>query len=140
LSGETRPQHVWQIGDICQFNAYEKEKEIMGIVRQGIADGMDAADILKDLENHINGKPVKGRWGKLRPDNEFDALVDKLIAEEGYSPKGARSMAGKYYKEHGLERLPGSREYYARFGAEGRDYRSIRLLRTEQAATLSNRQ
>ncbi|AEF82082.1 hypothetical protein [Leadbettera azotonutricia] len=140
LSGDTRPQHVWKIGDICQANAYEKEKEIMGIVRTGIADGVDAADILKDLDAHINGKPVKGRWGKLRPDSEFDALVDKLIAEEGYSPQGARSMAGKIYKQNGWERLPGSKEYYARFGAEGRDWRSIRLLRTEQAVTLSNRQ
>jgi hypothetical protein len=140
LSGATRPQHTWQIGDICQAAAYAKEKEINGIVNQGIADGMDPSDILKDLDNHVNGRRVKGRWGKLRPDDEFDALVDKLIAEEGYSPKGARSMAGKIYKQNGWERLPGSREYYSRFGSEGRDWRSIRLLRTRQAATLSNRQ
>ncbi|GHU09755.1 hypothetical protein FACS1894151_08170 [Spirochaetia bacterium] len=140
LSGIKRPLQVWKIGDLCQKAAYDKQQEIMGIVRQGVADGIDAKDIARDLEAHINGKIIKGRWGHLKPDKEFDALVDKLIAEEGYTPAGARSMAGKIYKENGWERASGSREYYARFGAAGIDYRAARLLRSEQSAALNNRQ
>ncbi|MDR2095732.1 MAG: hypothetical protein LBP76_09485 [Treponema sp.] len=139
LSGEDRPAQVWQLGDVCKAAALEKERQIMGIVRQGVADGIDPKTIAHDLEAHIKGGPVMGRWGKLKPDEKWEEIVAGFEAD-GYSPKGARVKAGQYYKEQGWERAPGSREYYARFGSEGVDYRAARLLRTEQAAALSNRQ
>jgi hypothetical protein len=146
----------------------EEEQGIFTIVRTGRALGRDVKDIAKDLEAYINfgdgGKRVMARWNHMFPNTEKgrrEAWKRQYLADHP-GPNGepyqmfteeARETlrtpeAKAYLKEKtaaktkiGTPLRPDVvKEYHGRLGAAGIDYRTMRIMRTETAVALAERQ
>jgi hypothetical protein len=107
----------------------ENEQTIFEIVRTGQARGRDIKDIAKDLEIYIkdsqNGaERVMGRWGKLKPAG--------LPADADLRTKPYLAIR----EQVSLSQMA----YRKRLGKGGIDYRTLRIMRTETAAQLGDRQ
>ncbi|GHV84305.1 hypothetical protein AGMMS50212_16450 [Spirochaetia bacterium] len=142
LSGATRPMQVWSIGDIIDKAAQEKEAQILGVVREGLATGVDVKQITKDLEEHINGTFVRGSWGPglQKPPKKYTDIYDGLIADR-ISPQQAGKLAREqYYNETGKRLTEQNNSYIKRLSGAGRDYRAIRITRTEMWTEYNNSQ
>jgi hypothetical protein len=146
----------------------EEEQNIFTIVRTGRALGRDVKDVAADLETFINygdgGKRVAARWGRMFPNTEQgrrEAWKRQYLAEHP-GPDGqpyqmftdeARTAlrtpeAQTWIKEQtaaktriGTPLRPDAvKAYHGRLGAAGIDYRTMRIMRTETAAALADRQ
>ncbi|MDR1588209.1 MAG: hypothetical protein LBS57_12200, partial [Treponema sp.] len=146
----------------------EEERNIFDIVRTGHALGRDVKDIAGDLETFINygdgGKRVMGRWGRMFPNTEEgrrEAWKRQYLTDHP-GPDGepyqmytgeARAVlhtpeARAYLREQmaaktrrGTPLRPDAvKEYHGRLGAAGIDYRTMRIMRTETAVALNERQ
>jgi hypothetical protein len=146
----------------------EEEQNIFDIIRTGRAMGRDVKDIAGDLETFINyedgGKRVMGRWGHMfpntekgrreawkrqwlkehpGPDGEPYPMFTREAAEALRTPEARgwieQQMATK--TRIGTPLRPDVvKEYHGRLGAAGMDYRTMRIMRTETAVALNERQ
>jgi hypothetical protein len=146
----------------------EEEQSIFTIVRTGRALGRDVKDIAADLEAYVNygdgGKRVMARWNHMFPNTDKgrrEAWKRQYLADHP-GPNGepyqmfteeARAAlrtpeARAYLKEKtaaktrlGTPLRPDVvKEYHGRLGAAGIDYRTMRIMRTETAVALAERQ
>jgi hypothetical protein len=140
----------------------EEEQAIFTVVRTGRAMGRDVKDIAKDLEKYINysngGERVMARWGNMFPNTDEGRreawkrqyLIDhpgpdrqpyQMFTDE--AREALRSPeATAYLKEKmtAKTRPDMVKAYHGRLGKAGIDYRTMRIMRTETAVALNERQ
>jgi hypothetical protein len=141
----------------------EQERMILDVLQGGRALGRNAKDVCGDLEAFINypngGERVVGRWMGMLPNTEAGRRQawerEYLAAHGGLQPgsdgamsllrqEDARDWVWRKMAEatkRGTPRLPAAvRQYAARLGKAGLDYRAIRIARTETTAMLADEQ
>ena len=146
----------------------EEEQNIFTVVRTGRALGRDVKDVAADLEAFINygdgGKRVMARWGKMFPNTEKgrrEAWKREYLADhpgpdgqpyQMFTPAADAALRGPEAKAWIKERMAAKtrlgtplrpeavKAYHARLGTAGIDYRTMRIMRTETAVALAERQ
>lgn len=141
----------------------EMEARIFDVIRGGRALGRDARAIGQDLEVFIRyrdgGERVLGRWGAMFPNTAAGrraAWEREYLAAHGQVQVGSADARALLQTEDAwnwleYKRLTQTRrktpalpaavkDYAARLGKAGLDYRVIRVMRTESAALLTDEQ
>jgi hypothetical protein len=146
----------------------EEEQNIFAIVRTGRALGRDVKDIAADLETFINygdgGKRVMARWGHMFPNTEKgrrEAWKRQWLADhpgpdgepyQMFTGEARAALRAPEAQAWVKERMAAKtrlgaplrpdvvKEYHGRLGAAGIDYRTMRIMRTETAVALNERQ
>jgi hypothetical protein len=136
-----RMVHRYNLSGAVWKSVESAQAEIFDVIDCGRAMGRDGVDIAKGLEVFTTasdgGRRVKGRWGDLVPDKELEKRTTKIMEERGDNQwdmaahKAARAEARKQLKAEGWVVSEEARRYYKRLGAEGADYRALRIQRTE---------
>jgi hypothetical protein len=158
----------WDLSAAVWAAVEEEERNIFTVVRTGRALGRDAKDVAADLEAYVSrsdgGKRVMARWNHMFPNTEKgrrEAWKRQYLADHP-GPNGepyqmfteeARAAlrspeAQAYLKEKtaattrlGTPLRPDVvKEYHGRLGLAGIDYRTMRIMRTETAVALAERQ
>jgi hypothetical protein len=148
-------------GDVWK-TVSKMEGKIYALVEADFALGRDPVDTVSDIETFIKykdgGARVAGRWANML--NKTDANISegwqREFINKNYpkvqwgtddakrlldSPQAQQWIDANSFGKNGRKLLPPQvKAYSTRIGAAGLDYRAIRIVRTETARALGDRQ
>ncbi|GBR73154.1 hypothetical protein NO1_0584 [Candidatus Termititenax aidoneus] len=140
----------------------QMENKIYAVVEFGVSNGQDPLDTVRDLETFVKyrdgGARVANRWGQMftKTDKNIAEGWQREFIKENYpntqwgtpdakrlidTPQAQDWIDRNSFGKNGRKLLPPQvKAWQSRIGSAGLDFRAIRILRTETAHALGDRE